>query len=205
MAAKPIARDYKHSRQKPLDLSRWREFAAGLGLGLAVAVGLFAYQRNALQRALAEAETPRPDARRARMADASQAEGAQTPAADAAGVPGEDDTNRQYDFYEMLPRFEVVVPEKEREVKRDLPSAPIERPGVYVLQAGSYRKLEDAQRIQKQLALQSIDAAVQRVAVDADVWHRVRIGPVTDLAELNRLRNRLRGADLDALVIRVGD
>lgn len=197
MAAKPISRDYKHARRQPFDATRWREFAAGLGLGLLVAAGLFVYQRNALQHALAEAETPRPDARRTRVADASQA----APADPAAN----EDPNRQYDFYEMLPRFEVVVAEKEREVKRDLPSAPIERPGAYVLQAGSYRKLDDAQRVQKQLALQSIDAAVQRVAVDSDVWHRVRIGPVSDLAELNRLRNRLRSADLDALVIRVGD
>ena len=44
-----------------------------------------------------------------------------------------------------------------------------------------------------------------RVAVDEDVWHRVRIGPITDLTELNRLRTRLRAADLDALVIRVGE
>jgi cell division protein FtsN len=46
---------------------------------------------------------------------------------------------------------------------------------------------------------------VQRVAVDEDVWHRVRIGPITDLDELNRLRAKLRSADLDALVIRVGE
>jgi hypothetical protein len=34
----------------------------------------------------------------------------------------------------------------------------------------------------------------------------VRIGPITDLTELNRLRARLHDADFDdALVIRVGD
>ena len=105
----------------------------------------------------------------------------------------------------MLPKFEVVVPEKEQEVKRDIPTSPIERPGVYVLQAGSYRRLEDAERIKKQLSLQGLQANVQRVAVDADVWHRVRIGPLSDLNEVNRLRTKLRSADLDALVIRVGD
>jgi cell division protein FtsN len=112
---------------------------------------------------------------------------------------------RRYDFYEMLPKFEVVVPEKDHEVKRDLPAAKIERPGVYVLQAGSYRNFPDADRIRAQLARLGLDAKVQRVAVDADVWHRVRIGPVSDLAELNRLRAQLRAADVDALVIRVGD
>jgi cell division protein FtsN len=46
---------------------------------------------------------------------------------------------------------------------------------------------------------------VQRVAVDADVWHRVRIGPISDLARLNATREALRRADVDAIVVRVGD
>jgi len=98
-----------------------------------------------------------------------------------------------------------VVPEKDRDVKRDLPAAKIERPGVYVLQAGSYRNQADADRVRAQLSLQGIDAKVQRVAVDNDVWHRVRIGPISDLAELNRVRKQLQAADVDGLVIRVGD
>jgi cell division protein FtsN len=106
----------------------------------------------------------------------------------------------------MLPNFEVVVPEKDKDVKRDMPAtARVERPGVYVLQAGSYRNEADADRVRAQLAMQGIDAKVQRVAVDADVWHRVRIGPITKLDDLNKLRKQLQAADVDALVIRVGD
>ena len=124
--------------------------------------------------------------------------------ADAA--PAADEASgKQFDFYEMLPKFEVVVPEKDREVKRDAPASTVERPGVYVLQAGSYRNQPDAERVRSQLALQGIQAVVQRVAVDADVWHRVRIGPIADLKELNRVRDRLRSADIDALVILVRD
>jgi cell division protein FtsN len=41
--------------------------------------------------------------------------------------------------------------------------------------------------------------------VDADVWHRVRVGPIRDLALLNHLRAQLRQSDLDSLVIRVDD
>jgi len=76
---------------------------------------------------------------------------------------------------------------------------------VYVLQAGSYRNEADADRVRAQLALQGVNAKVQRVAVDTDVWHRVRIGPITNLDELNRVRRQLRAAEVDALVIRVGD
>jgi cell division protein FtsN len=90
-------------------------------------------------------------------------------------------------------------------VKRDARAAKIERPGVYVLQAGSYRNVADAERVSAQLNLQGISAKVQRVAVDNDVWHRVRVGPISDLSDLNRVRKQLQAADVDALVIRVGD
>jgi len=84
-------------------------------------------------------------------------------------------------------------------------TAKIERPGVYVLQAGSYRNEADADRVRDKLSKVGIDAKVQRVAVDSDVWHRVRIGPITKLEELNKLRKQLQAADVDAIVIRVGD
>jgi cell division protein FtsN len=63
----------------------------------------------------------------------------------------------------------------------------------------------DADSLRAQLALQGVNAKVQRVAVDADVWHRVRIGPISNLDELNKVRRQLRAAEVDALVIRVGD
>jgi len=119
--------------------------------------------------------------------------------------PAESSGAQHYDFYSMLPNFEVVVPEKDRDVKRDLPTVRIEKPGSYVLQAGSYRNQADADRVARQLTLQGVDAKVQRVALDTDVWFRVRVGPISDLAMLNKVRHQLQAADVDALVIRVGD
>jgi len=170
-----------------------REFGTGALVGIVLATGLSVYYMNSRREPGREkTEAPRPEPHRAAPAD---------PDAAAATTSGE-----KYDFYEMLPNFEVVVPEKDKEVKRDLPAtARVERPGVYVLQAGSYRNEADADRVRAQLALQGIDAKVQRVAVDSDVWHRVRIGPITKLDELNRLRKQLQAAEVDALVIRVGD
>jgi cell division protein FtsN len=46
---------------------------------------------------------------------------------------------------------------------------------------------------------------VQKVSVDDNTWHRVRIGPIQDLAELNRIRQRLAEAEMDVLVMRVGE
>ena len=168
-----------------------REFGAGAVVGIILATGATLYYMNAHRTPAHEkSDGPRPEPHRA------------APPATENGTASAE----KYDFYQMLPNFEVVVPEKDKEVKRDLPAtARIERPGVYVLQAGSYRNEVDANRVRTQLALQGIDAKVQRVAVDADVWHRVRIGPITRLEDLNRLRKQLQAADVDALVIRVGD
>ena len=192
--ARLTTRDYKTAQRRALDFGRLREFGAGVLVGAVLASALFVYmggKRLATQEA---AEEPRPEPQRV-------APEAADPTAAGTGQAPE-----KYDFYEMLPNFEVVVPEKDKEVKRDLPAtARIERPGVYVLQAGSYRNQSDADRVRAQLALQGIDAKVQRVAVDADVWHRVRIGPVTRLEDLNKLRKQLQAAEIDALVIRVGD
>jgi cell division protein FtsN len=55
------------------------------------------------------------------------------------------------------------------------------------------------------LAKQGIEATLQRVQVDADVWHRVRIGPIRDLKTLNDTRTSLRKSDIDVIVIRIGD
>jgi len=105
----------------------------------------------------------------------------------------------------MLPKFEVVVPEKEKDIRPDVHAAPETRPGTYVLQAGSYKNFNDADRIRAQLALQGIESKVQKVSVDTDTWHRIRIGPISNLDELNRMRQKLRKSDIDVLVIRVGD
>ncbi len=122
-----------------------------------------------------------------------------------AGDSSAEDPAKSYDFYDMLPKFEVVVPEKDKDVRPDTRSVPETRRGTYVLQAGSYKNFADADRVRAKLALQGIESKVQKVSVDSDTWHRIRIGPISKLDELNRLRQILRKADVDVLVIRVGD
>lgn len=171
-----------------LDFGRWREFGAGLALGLSLSLFVLVWQNYREKTpATREAEVPRPEPRNAK---------------ETAAADGEEGA-KNYDFYDMLPNFEVVVPEKEV-VVRDAPEAAA-KPGAYVLQAGSYRKFEDADRVRAQLALQGIESNVQRVAIDNDTWHRVRIGPISDTAELERVRSRLKEAEVDFLVVRVGD
>jgi cell division protein FtsN len=191
--ARVTHRDYKTNHRRALDFGRLREFGFGALAGVVFASVVFVYVGGRHQPAHDTADVPHPDPHR------------QAPSDPEAGG-GTAQTSEKYDFYQMLPNFEVVVPEKEKDVKRDLPAtAKIERPGVYVLQAGSYRNESDADRVAQQLSKEGIDAKVQRVAVDTDVWHRVRIGPITRLDELNKLRKQLQAAEVEAIVIRVGD
>jgi cell division protein FtsN len=192
--AKLTHRDYKTAPRRGVEFGRLREFGFGALVGVVFASAVFVYVGGRKQGAHdPAADVPHPDPHR------------QAPADTEAGA-GTTQTGEKYDFYQMLPNFEVVVPEKEKDVKRDLPAtAKIERPGIYVLQAGSYRNESDADRVRDQLSKEGIDAKVQRVAVDTDVWHRVRIGPITKLDDLNKLRKQLQAADVDAIVIRVGD
>jgi cell division protein FtsN len=182
-----MARDYKSRSSRRGDGSTGG-FILGLGIGLIVAAGVYVYDRIAAHR---NADRPH----------AAATERTQSREEDLA-----DDKDSKFDFYDMLPKFEVVVPEKkEKGVGPEGGTAPIQRPGTYVLQAGSYRNLTDADRVRAQLALQGIESKIQKVTVDNDTWHRVRIGPVTDLGELNKLRKRLAEAEVDAIVVRVGD
>jgi cell division septation protein DedD len=201
------ARDYKGARRGQLDLKRWREFGIGLGAGLLVALVVFVSDHRAGEPAAAAgpdaAQAAGPAAKPgAAGAAARMARAARGGAAGDDAAPGAVAPETSYDFPERLSKYEVVVPEKERGARVNA-AARVERPGTYFLQAGSYRKAEDAERVRAQLGRQNITANVQRVALDADVWFRIRIGPIKELDQLNRLRQQLQSADIDSLVIRV--
>jgi cell division protein FtsN len=181
-----VTRDYKRSRGRHEGFSGWMGLVIGLAAGFAIGFAMHWFDPREPLPAVAADRPP------AQAEPASARESATDPQPD------------QYDFYAMLPNFEVVVPEQEVVVPRDVPESGA-KSGAYVLQAGSYRKFEDADRVRAQLALQGIRSNVQRVAIDSDTWHRVRIGPISDPAELERVRSRLKEAEVDFLVVRVGD
>jgi cell division protein FtsN len=191
--ARTPARDYRTRRDKPGGLSGWMGLVCGLAMGLGVA-------------GIVYIKDHRPDAPVARTgkADKKKSRGNEPPDAET-GDSGAEEPAKSYAFYDMLPKFEVVVPEKDKDVRPDIKSVPETRRGTYVLQAGSYKNFADADRVRAKLALQGVESKVQKVSVDNDTWHRIRIGPISKLDELNRLRQILRKADVDVLVIRVGD
>ncbi len=184
-----MSRDYKNAKRSSGKKSGTANFFIGLGLGLAVAFGVHVYHTQ---------WTPKPAAARNEPNNKNK-KGEDSPAAQNPRP------EEQLDFYEMLPKFEVVVPEKEKDVRRNTPGTQVDKPGAYVLQAGSYRNYADADRIKALLALQGVTSKVEKVTIEADTWHRVRIGPIRNLKDLDETRRKLREAQIDAIVIKVGD
>ena len=186
-----MSRDYKHTKRRAggSGYSGVAGFVLGLAIGLGVAFAVYLYDRRA--ESLAQTRTAAPMTREAAREEQKPVDAER---ADA-----------EFDFYEMLPKFEVVVPEQDGSGAPDPTRAPVQRPGAYILQAGSFRNAADAERVRALIAMQGVPSNVQKVSIDKDTWHRVRIGPFTNLERLEETRTRLRQARIDALVIRVGE
>ena len=178
-----------------------RRGSAGLPRGFAVGIvllvcaGLLAwYYRTDLDTAfgpstdtaILESEEP---VRKPPKTDASKA------AAEDAG---------RFEFYEMLPDAEVDVPEQPKATGAVNPP-PVSVPGTYVVQAGAFPDFAEADKVKARLALLGVESEIQAADANGATFHRVRIGPIDNLDELNRLRARLRQNGIEYLVIPVGE
>lgn len=190
-----MARDYKNAGTRRrgskvgTGFTGWVGLAIGLTLGIALAAGVHLYHTH-------------PD----RDTDVAALDAEAVQATDTPGDTQQQRPRPRFDFYRMLPNYEVVIPEEDIAVTPTRDEQAVASAGNYVLQVGSFRSASDADRLRAQLALLGIESRVQTVTIDdADTWHRVRIGPIRDLSELNETRQKLARNRIEALVIRVGD
>lgn len=110
----------------------------------------------------------------------------------------------RFDFYTILPELEVAIPEEEliKAHKKDK-TASVENSIEYVLQAGSFRQPDQADRLKAKLALLGIEANIQTVHIrDGETWHRVRVGPIQNITTLNQTRKRLRDVGVPSIVVK---
>lgn len=114
----------------------------------------------------------------------------------------------RFEFYKLLPEQEVVVPPPEREAKPAAKPRPrrTPEPGArYLLQAGSFQQFGDADRLKAQLALLGVEAHIQKVELTGgETWHRVRVGPIADQDELNRIRQQLAANGVETILLKAG-
>ena len=114
----------------------------------------------------------------------------------------DDKPKTSFDFYYILPELEVAVPDRELASRtQQAKASPQEEKIEYIIQAGAFRKSEQADNLKAKLALQGIIAYIETANVNSDKWHRVRIGPVKNISQLNQTRKRLKDNGIDSIVV----
>ncbi len=84
------------------------------------------------------------------------------------------------------------------------PPAAAARKGAFVLQVGSFKRLEEADRLKAALALIGIESSIQVVQLsEGDNWHRVRVGPFDDMARVTEARTKLKQNKFSSIILQV--
>lgn len=190
-----MPRDYaksQHHEHKPIP--GWIWLLAGLSIGLFVALLVYIKDNSSGKLVITETVAKvfqKPSDARSVKKDNKKP----PPQPPASNKP-------KFDFYTILPELEVAIPEQEL-INTVNDSKNIKPSQQYILQAGSFKKFEEADKLKARLALEGIEAGIQKVKInDTDTWHRVRIGPLNNINALNQTRRRLRGLGIASIVVK---
>jgi cell division protein FtsN len=199
-----MPRDYAKSNKrekKPGQLPGWAWMLGGLAIGLFVAFLVYlnnnVHPGKKTNLVTAFKETLQHDTRDVHK---DTAKAPPPPAKQPAKTP--DKPKPSFDFYTILPELEVAVPEQEIAAKSQKPAAQQDDKTNYILQAGSFRDYKQADQLKAKLALQGIDANIQSVQVNQDTWHRVRIGPIHNMATLTSTLKRLKEHNISVIIVK---
>ncbi len=181
-----MPRDYKQrparapARKKPRQISAWTWFGSGVCVGALITVAVFLYE-------------PRVSIPDLKLGGNSQ----------AASAP----ESPRFEFYTVLPEKEITVPDTALVETSAQPAVVGSIPVAgsrYLIQVGSFRKLQDADRLKAQLAFLGLEATIQTVSIDgAETWHRVRVGPYGQIEQLKAVRSQLKKNKHESIVLKL--
>jgi len=117
---------------------------------------------------------------------------------------GERAAKPKLDFYTILPG-ETLLPEPKPDKDRKAARVePVEKGVSYMLQAAAYAHLEDADRLKARLALNGLEAHIEKItAGDKGTHYRVRLGPYSRLEDLDATNGRLAQLGIKAMRLKV--
>ncbi|OAJ70538.1 sporulation protein [Methylobacillus sp. MM3] len=197
-----MTRDYKPaaSRQKPAGKNN--AFLTGimvgiiLGIGISVAVAIMVTGGKSPFVDHETSAEPAPAAETAKEMNSAES------AVPAENTEAKPDANR-FDFYKILPGESQVT---EQEIQQSKEAQQNQPPAIenYFLQVGAFQTEEEADNIKAKLALLGLEAIVQTANVpDKGVWHRVRVGPYSDLDQIGKARAELTKNGFNADLIKI--
>lgn len=203
-----MTRDYKPAPQKSKSAGKGSPFLSGflvgltLGIGVSVAVAIFVKGGESpfvdRETNAPRVETVVPDQEAPAKPEAAD------PQASAVAKP-------RFDFYRILPGSESPVTEQEIRQSQEAGRSGAQQqatPDVikenYFLQVGAFQTEGEADNMKAKLALLGLEAVVQTANVpDKGVWHRVRVGPFTEIDQIGKARAELTRNGFNADLIKI--
>ena len=199
-----MSRDYKPSPERSKNTSKGNPLFTGLLIGIlmgvAASLGVVMFIKGGESPFTQQTSNEITKSVSEKMQDKAIADQAN---ADAAAEAGPDGTQNRFDFYTILPGSESKVSaEEEIKIKEDAPEPALQIS--YYLQIGAFQTGEEADNMKAKLALQGFEAVVQTATTaDKAIWHRVRVGPLTNLDQINKTKNDLLKNGFKADLIKV--
>lgn len=199
-----MSRDYKPSPERSKNTSKGNPLFTGLLIGIlmgvAASLGVVMFIKGGESPFAQQTSNEITKSVSEKMQDKAIADQAN---ADAAAEAGPDGTQNRFDFYTILPGSESKVSaEEEIKIKDDAPEPALQIS--YYLQVGAFQTGEEADNMKAKLALQGFEAVVQSATTaDKAIWHRVRVGPLTNLDQINKTKNDLLKNGFKADLIKV--
>ena len=197
-----MSRDYKTRPGSPASGMMGNPLVLGLFigyvLGILSAIGMWMMISNA----------PSPFISQDKLADsavakstASQTNQTSTQTSGTASKPVKaPDSKPRFEFYNILPGAEEAVSEQQFKQAAQQSSSRDK----YFLQTGSFQNSDDADNLKAKLAMLGVEASVQSADLsEKGVWHRVRVGPFTSIADIDQVRASLQQNGVPSSLIKV--
>ena len=108
----------------------------------------------------------------------------------------------RFDFYTML--SEESLEEEPQVSKPARPTANAAPREYYLLQAGSFRQREDADRRRAELLLLGLEPAIEESTGDNGRWFRVYLGPFDSSSKMSKARSLTAAQNIDTLLLKRG-
>lgn len=121
----------------------------------------------------------------------------------------------QYTFYHTLSQKEIVIPEYEAKTRSREELLGIAKGGQYMMQAGSFASIKEADALIIKLATMGIQAKIDKITVTANkklenlkqapkTWYRVKIGPYSKMSSVDNIRSRLKKNGIEVNITETG-
>ena len=112
----------------------------------------------------------------------------------------------RFDFYTNLTQESIDEVQDQVEPAADVSKPPTanELPEPYLLQAGSFRQHDDAERRRAQLLLLGLEPVIEEISSSNGIWFRVYLGPFESRELMVRARSLTTNQNIETLLLKRG-